>query len=777
MKKRSIAFCLGVVLSLLVTPLFVQGAGSGDRVDLSGAVIVHKSGHPRAAKAAELLQYEIKKRTGIEIDVSTTRSSTLTPAIYVGTMEGFPTSYKLPAGVSIPNKAEGYALWIDGSKRHAPTVYVVGRDDKGVVFAVGRLIRLLYLADNYIRLAGDVRIATAPDCEFRGHQIIRSTQCEDNFVDWRDAAQEQQYARDLILFGTNGFEARSPEDIDEYLEGLDIDLYFKVTCQALIDHDKLSDEQIGKLFSDIVGIDHITTYGGDASGSRPPMGVFPKMERIVPLVLESHKGARWWYSNQCLDDHAVDYDEYIFNYIQTKQPKWLYGMVYGPWTKRGIREIREDLPSQYKIRHYPEICHIRWCQYPVPKWDRVWAQIWPRNHSIYAMPRMAAQIHRATRKDTEGFVPYNHTGSYNNLNKFIWSAAGWDPDEKVEDILYEYGKVFFAYQHAASAGTGNEDEIIEGIAHDVAKGLLLLEDNWRGHLADNTSAEKAQKLWLDIAVRMGGVERNWRLEMFVYKAMLDAQAKRKYDSEMRYEREAYEALERAKAIGVSEAVAKARVSLGRIDAEFESKESFKKRLLKLGLSGKFGDLDEIVDNIYSPLSDRKWLEKQLDGVKSLSDIAKIVNYEDAGPGGFYDNLGLVGKQPHLVRNKSWEQDPGFVYSPIEWVDHKPGSDRRHSQMTHATSRYTTPLQMRWDGLDKKAGYKIKVVYRGPFGPEFTCKTDEGHLIHGPRGKTKSEPVTYDIPEAATSDGVLELKWELVNVVRGVSVTEIWLMKE
>ena len=83
--------------------------------------------------------------------------------------------------------------------------------------------------------------------------------------------------------------------------------------------------------------------------------------------------------------------------------------------------------------------------------------------------------------------------------------------------------------------------------------------------------------------------------MFVYKAMLDAQAKRKYDAEMRYEREAYAALEQAKSIGVSEAVAKARVSLGRIDSEFETKESFKKRLLKLGLSGKFGDLDEIVD--------------------------------------------------------------------------------------------------------------------------------------------------------------------------------------
>jgi hypothetical protein len=135
------------------------------------------------------------------------------------------------------------------------------------------LIRLLYLAPKHIHLADDIRIATAPDCAIRAHQIIRSTQCEDGFVDWRDAAQEKQYARDLILFGTNGFEARTPRDIDDYLEELGIDLYFKITCQELIDHDELPDEQIKKLYTDVVGIDHITTYGGDASGSRPPMGV------------------------------------------------------------------------------------------------------------------------------------------------------------------------------------------------------------------------------------------------------------------------------------------------------------------------------------------------------------------------------------------------------------------------------------------------------------------------------------------------------------------------
>ncbi|MHC4214331.1 MAG: hypothetical protein ACYSWP_13275 [Planctomycetota bacterium] len=131
MKRRSIAFCLGVLLFLLVTPLFVQGALSGEKVDLSDAVIVRNSKQTRVVNAAKLLQYEIKRRTEIEIDVSTTRSSTLTPAIYVGTVEGFPVPYSLPAGVSIPDKAEGYALWADASKRHAPTVYVVGRDDKG----------------------------------------------------------------------------------------------------------------------------------------------------------------------------------------------------------------------------------------------------------------------------------------------------------------------------------------------------------------------------------------------------------------------------------------------------------------------------------------------------------------------------------------------------------------------------------------------------------------------------------------------------------------------
>jgi hypothetical protein len=267
------------------------------------------------------------------------------------------------------------------------------------------------------------------------------------------------------------------------------------------------------------------------------------------------------------------------------------------------------------------------------------------------------------------------------------------------------------------------------------------------------------------------------LELFLYKAFLDAQVKRKYDAEMRHERQAYEALQQAPALGLSQAVSNARTALARIDTEFQSMGDFKKELQSWGLSSRFGDLGTILTNIYSPLSDRKWLETQMAAAKSLADIRKLIDYEDPGPGGFYDNLGVVGQQPHLIRQKSWAEDPGFVRSPIEWVDHDPGSDRRHSQMTHALCRYGTPLQMRWTGLDQQARYGIKVVYRGPFTPEIICETEDGRLIHGPRGNTGAVAASYRIPQASTRDGELGLRWKLANNVRGVSVSEIWLVKD
>lgn len=158
----------------------------------------------------------------------------------------------------------------------------------------------------------------------------------------------------------------------------------------------------------------------------------------------------------------------------------------------------------------------------------------------------------------------------------------------------------------------------------------------------------------------------------------------------------------------------------------------------------------------------------------MSDIDRIVNWEDPGPGGFYDNLGVEGKQPHLVRQKTWWDDPGYIHSPIEYNAHKLDSTDRQSWMASIITRYETPLLVRYEGLDPSATYKIKVMYKGPFDPRMKLEA-EGYLIHGPRGNTGSSPVAYSIPQAATRDGDLELKWQLTNTVRGPSVSELWLV--
>jgi hypothetical protein len=39
------------------------------------------------------------------------------------------------------------------------------------------------------------------------------------------------------------------------------------------------------------------------------------------------------------------------------------------------------------------------------------------------------------------------------------------------------------------------------------------------------------------------------------------------------------------------------------------------------------------------------------------------------------------------------------------------------------------------------------------------------------------PLEFEVPKEATADGVLELRWELVNAVRGCQVAEVWLIRE
>jgi hypothetical protein len=786
MKKIKIMkkFWNPLTIRLIIILVIINAASgilkAGEVIDLSHAQIVVSTEDPLSLAAAEYLSEQIYLRTGLNLPIQNADLNAEVPKIYMG----LASEFAVPGNIVVPAKQESYAVWINQNSGSPVSVMLAGRDHRGLLFAAGRLIRELYLSGGYISLNTRLSIASSPADELRAHQVITNTQCEDGFLDWGNSEDLKKHVDELILVGANGFEPTEPQLLDEHLKKLGIDLFVKLKCQEIIDLDTLDDKAVTSFFDKYSGIDHITTYGGDASGAVRPDLFFPHMERVLPLIMKGNPGVKWWYSNQCLDDHAKDYDDYIFSYLQKNEPPWLYGMVYGPWTKRGIKDIRNDLPSQYQIRHFPEICHPRWCQYPVPEWDRIFAVVWPRNQSIYAMPTMMRDIYLATRENTVGALPYNHTGTYNDLNKFVWTYAGWDPEASINEILNAYARLFFAHDFIKSPSDSNSIEssreklVDEAVAY-VAEALLLLEKNWVGPLSKNSSIESALEHWLTIADCIGGAAENWRVDLFLNKARIDAQVKRKYDLEMKLERRAYEIMRNTAPGEIAKVRKEVEKELARIETDFQSKKDFLKEMQQMGLTDRFGDREEIAENIYTSFNDRFWILDMLEESNSIADLKAILDYEDPGHGGFYDNLGVAGKQPHLVGQYEWKSDPGFIDTPIEWVDNRRDPDERHSKLTHALTRYNTPLEMYWCNLDQSAAYEIRVVYNGPFDIRIRCETDDGMVIHDFLEKPGEDVVVFPVPAATTADGELKLRWtqDTSDIMRGVSVSEIWLVKQ
>jgi hypothetical protein len=90
--------------------------------------------------------------------------------------------------------------------------------------------------------------------------------------------------------------------------------------------------------------------------------------------------------------------------------------------------------------------------------------------------------------------------------------------------------------------------------------------------------------------------------------------------------------------------------------------------------------------------------------------------------------------------------------------------------------------MRYQGLDRSAQYRVRIVYAGDALNVPVRLTANGREIHGFRNKPNPpEPLDFDIPHEATHSGELTLEWTRPpgggGNGRGVQVAEVWLMKK
>jgi hypothetical protein len=489
-----------------------------------------------------------------------------------------------------------------------------------------------------------------------------------------------------------------------------------------------------------------------------------------------------WVSPQGFNQEWLD----EFCALLTKEkPAWLSGIVYGPQVRVSLPQLRRLIPAQYPIRRYPDITHCRQCQYPVPDWDLAFALTEDRE-GINPRPLGQAEIFRAYQEQATGFITYSE-GCNDDVNKIIWSSLGWDPDAQPLEILRQYSRYFL--------GPRYQD--------NFAQGLLALERNWHGPLLGNAAVTTTWQQFRDLEREATPRDLlNWRFQQALYRAYYDAYIRSRLLYETELEERALDKLRGARQSGVEAALRQAEAILERADTDkialdlrarvHELAESLYQSIrMQLSVERYHAiaeDRGANLDTIDVPLNNRAWLKTRFAEVRKLESererlraIDAIVHWTDPGPGGFYDDLGNVARQPHLVRPVEYARDPGCFQAPRVGFAHR--SEWRRSWCDHVEPLYDGALQLRYTDLDPRALYKLRVVYAGDnFRVRLRLVANNQYEVHPLILKERPvRPVEFGLPAGATRKGDLTLAWYQEpgrgGNGRGCQVAEVWLIKK
>lgn len=755
-------------------------------VDLTDAtVVVNPGASPTAeAKASEVLTEEVFKRTGL--DWPTTPGMPAAGTVIAITSERDATT-----------ASEGYTLFVEDTGART-VVWVLGNDSRGALFGTGALLRALEWRLGSAVLPESINVATAPTYPIRGHQLgYRNT---NNTCDAWDKPTYEQYIRELVVFGANTIEnvyalnpGASPHftttmeqmhiNLSSICADYDLDYSLWAPVETMLPGSAATELAAQEaLYKKLPRLDAVFVPGGDP-GKNDPLEVLHYLEDLALLLRSYFPNAELWVSNQKFEPEDNDA---FFHFLQTHQPSYLTGVVYGPWTKLSITEERSRTPLMYPIRLYPDLTHNVRCQFPYKNIDRAFAHVLGRE-AINPSPIASIVEHDAHASATVGFVGYSD-GVHDDVNKCVWSQRAWDPTASAETILLDYARFFFGPDPASA----------------VKDGILALEDNWSHPAATNTGINATFAAWNALETSYPELQDNWRWNLCLVRAYYDMYLRYRVIDEAALEQKAYDQLAQAESLSSATAIARARAELQKAEALSPVQQARRTRILALchGLWEQIqfqpsiktpylaSGLERgcIMDTIDHPVNDRMYLEREFQRISTLSDesdrlgeLETLLHWEDPGFGGFYDDLGNAERQPHLVQDVPWEQDPGRVISPgqeFTWHNMKyedvTRAAGRLSWQDQAYTLYGEPLKMRYTGLHAGAKYRLKVMYTGRFNPTMTCTADGLYPVHGPVAGANYSPLEFDVPHEATSDGVLELQWDLVDG-RGCQVAEVWLM--
>lgn len=693
---------------------------------------------------------------------------------------------------------DGYKIIVYKESRN---VVIVGHDARGVLFGIGYLGRKSKFRPKNWLIPEDLKISSTPVYPVRGHQL--GYRPKTNAYDAWTVEQFDTYIRDLALFGNNSIEIMPPRTDDDWTSpvmkltaaemmvkqsaicekyGLDVWMWYPNMGKDYISPEAIEREleERDSVFGALSKLDAVFIPGADPGDLEPDV-LFDWMARVAEVLEKHHPAAKIWVSPQSMRPDEKWYK--TFYEEVNKEHSWLGGVVYGPWVKESIQEVRKSVNENIPIRRYPDITHNFSCQYPVPYMDLAFAMTLGRE-SYNPRPAVQKHIHNILAEYAIGSISYSE-GINDDVNKFIWSDQNWDPEIPVIETLRDYARYF----------------IHPDYAEEIAQGLLSLEENVQGPLLTNENVEVTLQQWQNLEKQVPSeVRNNYRFQMGLLLAYYEAYIQSRLIYESGLEIKAKDILLRAEKSGSLKVIEEALSVFDRAQKE-PVRQDLKNRCLELGdllfdnigyqlLMEKHFAQDgrgNFLDYIDIPLNDSEWyrfrmekIEKMPDESDRLAAIDDLLNRTDPGPGGFYDNFGSVGSYKRVISPFTWMEDPGSISSPvIDFGLKLNGVDRTKTPLAwrnQITTHYTTPLVVRYENLDPEAQYTIRITYSGRFGARMKLTAND-ILVHD-FIRTGNDQAIYEfsVPREATQSGEVLFSWMGEEAGRGTQVAEIWMIR-
>ncbi len=349
----------------------VVAESSPTRIAGSVLVLRGRESSPPEEKAASILKARIEKRSGLKVetmegDIRGFELDGFGLVVVLGTPRGNPDVARLMdvMDADLPklpdtdrDHPEGF-LVKTGRAGGVPCVLVAGKDERGVIYGTGHFLRSLSYRDGELSLPV-IDARESPAFWMRGGNPSGPGSRARRYGNLRPQTGEErrEAMEDLMLLGTNifggdpavvrsyGMMTTSGRTANEMPQGKDGSPGFpsewgadggrsrKYVCPSIPEARKALLESFERMFRESPEHDFFTTNSGDVGGCRcercmPWGGTYIRLvHEIADILHRSQPGRRVLATNQDLTNEG---NMAILDYLNSRDPTWLFAIRYGP---------------------------------------------------------------------------------------------------------------------------------------------------------------------------------------------------------------------------------------------------------------------------------------------------------------------------------------------------------------------------------------------------------------------------------------------------------------